>query len=141
VHTFTLGLKALLDEYEVELEDRHQRQLTNLETGDYKVTINNQQPAEGRFFLHLKSHRIKRGDQLRTRLYSDDQRHINAELIGASENIESIVVYDLTGRVVLNADNLSGKKVTIDAALLRAGIYIVSVQTEIGVANGKILMN
>lgn len=141
VHTFKLGMKALMDEYVIELEDRQQRIFTDLETGEYKVTINQNQSVEGRFFLHLKSLKLKPDDQVRAKIYCDDKKQIQVEIIARAENIHGISVFDLTGRLVLHENNLNGKKSVVNAANLQSAIYVVSVKTDMGVVNSKIFIN
>ncbi|TDP58690.1 T9SS-dependent choice-of-anchor J family protein [Flavobacterium dankookense] len=56
--------------------------------------------------------------------------NVNIELNSSDENIHSIQVVDMLGKIVLNQQNITSNNITINTSLLSKGIYLIKINSE-----------
>ena len=119
----------------------HDAQVTNRYYQEYAARIAEQAAgiAVCRLVLATKTGRIQAGT---LQVYPNPARgSFRLHLAGAAARTATVVVRDATGRVVLTQTQpLTGPDLTIDATVLKAGLYLVQVTTPEAVQTSRVVV-
>lgn len=143
--TFSLTSNNFPEEIKIYLEDNQANTFTRLDEENtiYKIVASEKLNGSGRFFIHTSS------KALSTPYISYFHDIVlftswkNKELIlkGNLEKLESLTVYDIQGKLVLNQKIKTDKnELAVSTSILKAGIYLVKVVCESIVKTQKIII-
>ncbi|WP_405563292.1 T9SS type A sorting domain-containing protein [Polaribacter sp. Asnod6-C07] len=140
--TFSATSLNLPSGVKVVLEDRANNVFTNLDDGNYKITLTEAADGGGRFYLHTSSKSV---------LSVDDNVALNSisiykttastlRIAGLQQGDASVKLYNILGKQVLNSSFEANGVKDIALPQLATGVYIVQLQTASGSLSKKIIM-
>ncbi|MDC0177999.1 T9SS type A sorting domain-containing protein [Polaribacter sp.] len=127
----------------VVIEDRANNVFTNLDEGNYKITLTEAADGVGRFYLHTSS---------KSALSVDNNAALNSisiykssattlKIAGLSQGNAKVNIFNILGKKVFNTSfkvNTTVKNIALPD--LSTGVYIVQLQTATGRLNKKIIL-
>ncbi len=141
--TFSLNANNLPDGINVYLEDRSNNVYTHLNevNSNLKITFEDDVNGTGRFYLHTTSNTLSVNNIAvlnSLSIYKTDTFHL--KITGLPQGKSTVSLFNILGKQVMTASfNANGAK-DISLRKLAAGVYVVKVQTEIGKASKKIIL-
>jgi hypothetical protein len=124
----------------VYLEDKDDDSFTLLDSSsDFTTTLSSDLNGIGRFFLHTSSQALST-DEVNfdnVSIYTADN---NLRIVGVQSGNAQIRVYNILGRQVMNASFQGNGVNEITLPNVRAGVYIVQLETETGKLNKKVII-
>ncbi|WP_288955467.1 sialidase family protein [uncultured Polaribacter sp.] len=140
---FSASLTNLEENYNVYLEDREAKKITNLkdENSNYTITPLNHLSGIGRFYLHTTQNVLRIGDNvisdpLEIFVSSSNVMHVN----GLKHEETKLKMYNIIGGKILTL-NYNGIKTGIkNVNHLKTGLYVISLRTPTRTLNKKIFI-
>lgn len=140
--TFSVESLNLPEGIKVILEDRVKNVFTNLDEGDYNITLTEAADGVGRFYLHTSS---------KSALSVDDNLALNSisifktnastlRIAGLQQGNATIKLYNILGKQVLNSAFFTSGVKDVALPKLATGVYVVQLQTVTGKLSKKIIL-
>ena len=140
--TFSVESLNLPEGIKVILEDRVKNVFTNLDEGDYEISLTEAADGVGRFYLHTSS---------KSALSVDDNLALNSisifktnsstlRIAGLQQGNATIKLYNILGKQVLNSAFVTSGVKDIALPKLATGVYVVQLQTVTGKLSKKIIL-
>jgi hypothetical protein len=140
--TFSVESLNLPEGIKVILEDRVKNVFTNLDEGDYEISLTEAADGVGRFYLHTSS---------KSALSVDDNLALNSisifktnastlRIAGLQQGNATIKLYNILGKQVLNSAFFTSGVKDVALPKLATGVYVVQLQTVTGKLSKKIIL-
>jgi hypothetical protein len=124
----------------VYLEDKDDDSFTLLDSSsDFTTTLSSDLNGIGRFFLHTSSQALST-DEVNFDNVSIYTANSNLRIVGVQSGNAQVRVYNILGRQVMNASFQGNGVNEITLPNVRAGVYIVQLETETGKLNKKVII-
>ena len=136
--TTSLNLPSGVNIY---LEDRELNIFTNLNEGNYKITMTEVINGVGRFYLHTASQALSVNSTLsldNISMYTTNASTLR--IVGLQQGFANVKLYNILGKQMINSSFESNGVKDISLPKLAKGIYIVQLETEAGELNKKIIL-
>jgi hypothetical protein len=132
----------LPDGIKVILEDRELNVFTNLDEGDYKITLSEAIDGVGRFYLHTANKALSVDDNLALDNISIYKTNASTlRIVGLQQGKASVKFYNVLGKQIMTSSFETTNRVKdISLPNLATGVYIVQLETEAGKLNKKIIL-
>lgn len=139
--TISAGVFNFPARVNVYLEDKNDNSFTLLDaTSDFATTLTNDLNGIGRFYLHTSSEALSI-DEINLdniSIYSSNPN--NLRIVGVQNGNAQVKIYSTLGKQVMN-HSFDGNGVNdITLPNIRAGVYIVQLETETGKLNKKVII-
>ena len=146
--TFSLNHDNLPSDIMVFLEDKTENTITRLDeiNSNYKIILNADYNGIGRFYLRTSTTDLSKTLDIEdynlnnVSIYLSDKR--NLRITGVNGKTSGLKLYSILGKKILNKNEISSSSI-INIAIpnsIKAGIYIVKLETEKGNVTKKILL-
>jgi hypothetical protein len=141
--TFSTDALNLPSGIKVFLEDRATSTFTRLDeaNSEYRVTLTEAANGTGRFYLHTSSSSLSIGDTVNAENISIYKNAATLKIAGMPQGKANVKLFNILGRQVLNTSFKSTGTKDISLANLASGVYIVQLETTLGMLNKKIILN
>lgn len=139
--TFTAENTNLTNDCNVILEDREKNIFTRLDTDGsfYKVKLTNESKGIGRFYIHTSNSTTSNEIQLRDQFNIIPQKAYGIlKVFGMVKEKTLASVYDISGRLIIKKELQTTDVNEIRMQSAKSGVYIVQLQSEMGIFNKKI---
>ena len=140
--TFSTETLNLPERLNVFLEDREMNVFTNLDEGDYKITLNEGVDGIGRFYLHTSSKAaLSIDDNLgldNINIYKANKSTLR--IVGLQQGKASVKLFTILGKQIMASSFTSNGVKDVSLPNLAAGVYVVQLETESGKLNKKIIL-
>ncbi|MDP5104918.1 MAG: T9SS type A sorting domain-containing protein [Polaribacter sp.] len=140
--TFAVEALNLPEGINVFLEDRKMNVFTNLNDGNYKVTLSEATNGVGRFYLHTSSKSaLSVDDNLALDNISIFKTNATTlRIVGLQQGNTSVKLFNILGKQVMNSSFEANGVKDIALPNLATGVYIVKLEAEAGNLNKKIIL-
>ena len=135
-------LSNLPNTYQVYLEDRFLQTFTLLDTSSkYSTTLTTGLNGIGRYYLHTSSAALNTTsyDLKPISIFTTDDNLLHIE--GVYNAIGKLIIYDVTGRLVLQTSFTGNGSNTIQLPHLKRGMYLVQVHLAKGIITRKLMLD
>jgi len=125
----------------VYLEDKDDHSFTLLDSySDFTTTLTNDLNGIGRFYLHTTSNALSTGNVTLENISMYISSNNNLRIVGVHRGNARVKIYNILGKQVSNA-SFEGRGVNdISLPNVRAGVYIIQLETESGTLNKKVII-
>ncbi len=125
----------------VYLEDKDDDSFTLLDSSsDFTTTLANDLNGIGRFYLHTTSSSLNIDDVTLENISMYTYSNNNLRIVGIQRGNARVKIYNILGKKVSNA-SFEGRGVNdISLPNVRAGVYIIQLETESGTLNKKVII-
>ncbi len=124
------------------LEDKNDNSFTLLDSSsDFTTTLSEDLNGIGRFYIHTTSSSTLNTEEINLdniSIYTSNKD--NLRIVGIQNGTASIDMYNILGKRVLNASFQGNRVNNVQLSNLRAGVYIIHLQTQNGKLNKKIII-
>ena len=137
--TFSIESLNLADGLEVYLEDKNTGEFTNLSETTYKTTLNKDVNGIGDYYIHTQAKSLSTTDNniSNVSIYKSSNSELTIAGLTSEANIS---ISSLLGKQVLKTSISSNGVSKISLPTLSVGVYIVSLQSNIGELTKKIII-
>lgn len=128
--------------YQVYLEDRFLQTFTILDASSkYSITLTADLNGIGRYYLHTSSAALNTTsyDLKPISIFTTDDNLLHIE--GVTNEIGKLIIYDVTGRLVLQTSFSGNGNNTIQLPRLKRGMYLVQVHLAKGIITKKLILD
>jgi hypothetical protein len=141
--TFSAAALNLPEGIKVFLEDRATSTFIRLDeaNSEYRVTLTEATNGTGRFYLHTSSSSLSIDDTVNIEDISIYKNATTLKIAGMPQGKANVKLFNILGRQVLNTSFKSNGTKDISLANLASGVYIVQLETTVGMLNKKIILN
>jgi hypothetical protein len=138
--TFSVEALNLPNGIKVFLEDRENNVFTNLDEGNYKITLTEATDGVGRFFLHTKSGALSTEslDLENISIYKANAPTLR--IVGLQQGKTSVKLYNVLGKQIMSSSFQTSGLKDIPLPNLAKGVYIVQLETGASKLNKKIIL-
>jgi hypothetical protein len=141
--TFTAEAMNLPNDVNVFLEDRITSTITllNEANASYKVTLNEDASDVGRFYVHTTSNQVLSTNEVlleNISIYITKSKALR--IIGLPNGASSMKLYNILGKQRMHSSFISTGIKEISLPRLTTGVYFVSIDSEAGKLNKKIVI-
>jgi hypothetical protein len=124
----------------VYLEDKNDGSFTLLDSSsDFTTTLDSDLNGIGRFFLHTSSQALS-VDEINLNNISMYTANNNLRVVGVQNGTAQVRMYNILGKQVMTSSFEGTGADDITLPNLRAGVYIVQLETETGKLNKKVII-
>ena len=125
----------------VYLEDKQDATITLLDdVSDFSTTLDSDLNGIGRFYLHTVSSMLNISDHNLDHISVYRSAQTNLRVEGVQNGTANLKIYDMLGKQVLETSFEGNGTNTIPLPNVQNGVYIVYIETELGVLNKKIIL-
>lgn len=140
--TFSVENLNLPENLNVFIEDSAKNSFTNLNEGNYKVTLERNLDGVGRLFLHTSSKTVLSVDDAseldNISMYKSNTSTLR--IIGLQQGNATMKLYNILGKQMMITSFVANGVQEIALPNLAEGVYIVQLETETGTLNKKIIL-
>lgn len=142
--TFSLDASDFPVGVEVYLEDKESNAFVKLSEANsqYTVTLDSDPNGIGRFYLHTKSNVLSNDevvvDENVISMYTTDPK--NLRIVGVDSGKADLEIYNILGQLSFETSFEGNNVNDITIPSLKAGVYIINLQTEKSKVNKKIII-
>ena len=142
--TFKLEANNIPDGLNVFLEDRQENTFTQLDVlnAEYKVSVSKESNEIGRFYLHTTSKSTLKIDATldlsKVAIYIINSSTL--KIIGLQQEKVNLKLFTILGKQIMNSSFLINGTKNIDLPKTTKGVYLVQLETEMGLLNKKIFI-
>lgn len=142
--TFSLETLNLAAEINVYLEDTENNTFTKLneDSANYEVTLSSASYGSGRFYLHTTASVLSNGGSVQlqgVQIFTNSNKELIVKGLNPTAQGQ-VSLYNILGQLMLSETIEGGTSTTLLPSNLRAGVYMVKVQTDRGNRDQKILI-
>ncbi|WP_158839541.1 T9SS type A sorting domain-containing protein [Polaribacter sp. L3A8] len=138
--TISASSLNLPDGINVYLEDRLNNTFTNLNEGNFKVTLKESIDGTGRFFLKTTANVLSTVSTELAGVQVFKKMNNMLTIKGLQPGKATISIFNTLGKQVMNSNFTSNNNIEIALPILASGIYFVKLETESGRLNKKIIL-
>ena len=140
--TFSLESLNLPTELKVFLEDKETSTFTRLDEAntDYTITLSDAINETGRFYLHTSRSMLSTNDFTINTVSIFKSDISTLRIVGLPQGNTTVKLHNVLGRQIMNTTFDVSSVKDISLSKLSTGIYIVEVETEIGILSKKIIL-
>lgn len=128
--------------YQVYLEDRFLQTFTILDASSkYSTTLTADLNGIGRYYLHTSSAALNASyyDLNSISIFTTDDNVLHIE--GVYNEVGKLIIYDVTGRLVLQSSFSGNGNNTIQLPHLKSGLYLIQVHLTKGIITKKLMLD
>ncbi|MCD8433192.1 T9SS type A sorting domain-containing protein [Tenacibaculum finnmarkense genomovar ulcerans] len=122
------------------LEDKENNKFINLSKEDYSVTLK-KTTNSGQFFIHTTSKKASNEAQILSDISISQSATNQLTITGLQSENNKIVIYSAIGKQLLSKTFKSNGTSVINLPKVSAGVYIVTVTSDLKRVNKKIILN
>ncbi|MCG8806243.1 T9SS type A sorting domain-containing protein [Tenacibaculum finnmarkense] len=122
------------------LEDKENNKFINLSKEDYSVTLK-KTTNSGQFFIHTTSKKASNEAQILSDISISQSATNQLTITGLQSENNTIVIYSAIGKQILSKTFKSNGTSIINLPKVSAGVYIVTVTSDLKKVNKKIILN
>lgn len=139
---FSLNAKGFPADLKIFLEDKNTNTFTRLDelNSNYKTTLTESLNGIGRFYLHTKNSVLNLDENLSQNISIYKLDTSTLRITGLQRENASLKIYTTLGKEVFSTSFKSNGIEDIPLSNLASGIYIVQLQTDLGIVNKKIIL-
>ncbi len=131
----------LPENIKVYLEDRAMNVVTDLNSADYKVTLNSALDGVGRFFLRTSASSVLSTDtNTLSGISIYKTNNATLKIVGLQQGTSNVKLFNILGKQILNNSFEATGAKEISLPKLATGVYIVQLETAAGKLNKKIIL-
>lgn len=137
---FSVSSQNLPEDIEVYLEDRLNKQFINLSKENYVITLKNKLERIGQFYIHTTSKSLSDEEIIENsksiHVFKSNKREVTISGLNSKTTLK---VFSILGEELMNTQIYKGVN-KIELLNFSAGIYIIKLNSELGVISKKIIL-
>ena len=123
------------------LEDKDDNSFTLLDgSSNFTTTLTNDLNGIGRFYLHTTSNPLTSNDLNLENISMYTYSNNNLRIVGIQRGNARVKIYNILGKKVLSASIEGSGLNNVTLPYVRAGVYIIQLETESGTLNKKVII-
>ncbi len=138
---FSVNAQNLPSNIKMYLEDRVNNTFTDLSRENYAVILKNKKEGIGQFYIHTSSKNLNKEKVIKSiediSIYKSQKREIT---IAGLQGEAKIKVHSILGEELVNKELRSNGVSKIELPKLSTGIYIITLNSELGFISEKIIL-